>query len=73
MILQSSNPAGHMRNHQYHERFDTHGMVLDRRADIEYCNTMIYTIEKLNNCLPMPASARSGLLPLDGKRAIFSI
>lgn len=33
-------------NHQYHERLDTHCMVLERRADIECGDTMIYTMEK---------------------------
>jgi len=36
-----------MLNHQYHDRFDKHGMVLERLADIERGDTMIYAIEKL--------------------------
>ena len=59
MILQSPNPAGHMLNHQHHERFDTHGMVLDRRADPGHSDTMIYTMKKSAwRCLPVPADAR---------------
>ncbi len=44
--LQLPKPAGLMRNHQYHEQLDTHGMVLDHHANIEHSNTMIYTIKK---------------------------
>jgi hypothetical protein len=43
--LQLSKPAGLMRNHQYHEQLDTHCMVLERHADIERGDTMIYAIE----------------------------
>jgi uncharacterized protein with PIN domain len=34
-------------DYEYHERLDTHGMVLEHRADIERGDTMIYTIGKL--------------------------
>ena len=46
MVLQASNPVWHMLIHQYHERLNTHGMVLDRSTDIECGTTMIYTIGK---------------------------
>jgi hypothetical protein len=36
----------HMLIHEYHERLNTHAMVLEHRADIEHSDTMIYTIEK---------------------------
>ncbi len=39
--------ARQWQNHEYHERLDTHGMVLENRDDIERGDTMIYTIEKL--------------------------
>jgi len=45
-VLQPPKPVRQMLDHEYHERFDTHGMVLDRRADIEHHNTMIYTMKK---------------------------
>jgi hypothetical protein len=48
----------------FHEKLGTHGRVLNRIADIEPGDTMIYTIKNGNDCLPMPASARSALLPL---------
>jgi len=35
-----------MRNHRYHEPLDTHDMVLERRADSVYGDTMIHTMEK---------------------------
>jgi hypothetical protein len=35
----------HALNHEYHERLNTHDMVLERRADIECGDTMIYAIE----------------------------
>jgi hypothetical protein len=44
--LQLPKPAGPMRNHQYHEQLDTHCMILERRADIERSDTMIYATEK---------------------------
>jgi hypothetical protein len=48
-----------MLDHEYHERLDTHGMVLVRRADIERHSTMIYTMKKSAwRCLPVPADAR---------------
>jgi hypothetical protein len=48
-----------MPNHQFHERFDKHGMVLDHHAVIEHRNTMICTMKK-SACkyLPVPADAR---------------
>jgi hypothetical protein len=43
----------------YYERLDTHGMVLDRCADLEHSDTMIYTMKKSAwRCLPVPADAR---------------
>ncbi len=50
-----------MHDHEYHERLNTHGMVLDRRADIERSDTMIYTIEKNKYCLQVPDDARQKL------------
>jgi hypothetical protein len=48
-----------MLNHQYRERFDKHGMVLDHRPVIEHRNTMIYAMKKSAcKCLPVPADAR---------------
>jgi hypothetical protein len=44
MVLQAPKPVWHMHYHKYHERLDTHGMVLDHHAKIEHSNTMIYTI-----------------------------
>jgi alpha-D-ribose 1-methylphosphonate 5-triphosphate synthase subunit PhnI len=35
-----------MRNHRYHEPLDTHDMVLERRANSVYGDTMTYTMEK---------------------------
>ncbi|MEW8329280.1 MAG: hypothetical protein AB2659_20785 [Candidatus Thiodiazotropha sp.] len=32
--------------YKYHERLEVHGMVLDRYADPEPSDTMIYTMEK---------------------------
>ena len=50
----------------YHcERLDTHGMVLDRCADLEHSDSMIYTMKKV--CLEVPVSARRVLLPLNGR------
>ena len=46
MVLQAPKPVWHMHYHKYHERLDTHGMVLDHHANIEHSNTMIYTIKK---------------------------
>jgi hypothetical protein len=43
--LQLPKLAGLMRNHQYHEQLDTHCMVLERHADIERGDTMIYAIK----------------------------
>jgi hypothetical protein len=40
------NPMWRMLIHEYHERINTHAMVLGYRADIEHSDTMIYTIEK---------------------------
>jgi hypothetical protein len=45
MVVQL-NTVWHMPNHQYHERLDTHCMVLEHRADTERGDTMIYTMEK---------------------------
>jgi hypothetical protein len=45
MTLQPLNPPGHIRNYRYHEQLDTHCRVLERRADIECGDTMIYTME----------------------------
>ncbi|MGW8229047.1 MAG: hypothetical protein ACWGOW_09105 [Gammaproteobacteria bacterium] len=60
MILQLPNPPGHMHNHQYHERFDMHGMVLDRRADSDHHNIMICAMKKSAwKCLPVPELAYS--------------
>jgi hypothetical protein len=51
-----------MRNHQYHERLNTHGMVLDRRADIEHHNTMINTMKSFlaysSQCQTSPTPVR---------------
>ncbi len=45
--------------HQYHERLDTHGILMDRRGDMEYRDTMIYTMKKPAwRCLSIPASAK---------------
>ncbi len=46
MVLQASKPVWHTLDHEYHERLNTHGMVLENRDDIERGDTMIYTIEK---------------------------
>jgi hypothetical protein len=48
-----------MLDHEYHERIDTHGMVLDRRSDIEQHNTMIHAMKKFAcTFMPVPADAR---------------
>lgn len=57
MVLQAPNPVWHIFDHKYHKRLDTHGMVLERSADIECGDTMIHTMKNGNYCLPMPASA----------------
>jgi len=46
MVLQASKPVWHTLDHEYHERLNTHGMVLESRDNIELGDTMIYTIEK---------------------------
>jgi hypothetical protein len=49
-------------DHEYHERLNKHDMVLDRRADIEHHNTMIYTMKKFAwRCQLVPAGARHEL------------
>ncbi|MGB5276788.1 MAG: hypothetical protein WBO73_07090 [Gammaproteobacteria bacterium] len=59
MNLQPPNPVWHMLNHEYHERLNTHGMALDRRAVIEHHSTMIHTMKKFAcTCQPVPADAR---------------
>ncbi len=35
-----------MIDREYHERLNTHGMVLDRCADLEHSDSMIYTMKK---------------------------
>ena len=55
MVLQTSNLVWHILIHEYHERLNTHGMVLSRRAVIEHRNTMDLYHEKV--CLHVPASA----------------
>jgi len=46
-------------DHEYHERLNTHAMVLDHHADIEHRDTMIYTMKKSAwRCQPVPADAR---------------
>ena len=48
-----------MLDHEYHERIDTHGVVLHRRFEIQQHYTVIHTMKKLAfTCLPMPADAR---------------
>ena len=46
IVLLTSNPMWQMLIHEYHERLNTHAMVLEHYADIEHSDTMIYTIEK---------------------------
>ena len=46
IVLLSSNSMWQMLIHEYHERLNTHAMVLEHRAVIEHSDAMIYTIEK---------------------------
>lgn len=57
MCLQQPDPVRQMLVHEYHERLDTHGVVLDWRSDIKYRNTKINTIGRV--CWHVPASASS--------------
>jgi hypothetical protein len=47
-----------MLDHKYHERLDTHGMVLGRHVCSKQRDTMIYTMKKPAwRCQPVPADA----------------
>ena len=60
MVLQAPKPMWRVLDHECQEQLNTHGMVLDRRTDIEHHNNMIYTMKKSAcGCLPVPDLAYS--------------